>query len=189
MKLQSIVLLLLLCCCESKRTSQASTDSTQPVAVKHKSMSHTQRLAYLSDTITVTTPQNYYNRKYALTMQEFMEDQEKALHLYTTKKPFSPSEHKAYQIVLTLDGKPILKKRITRETFKEGLSKVPLEAYYLDRVDYVGVRVNKLYFFTYLRRRTRPAAANSDSLKKYFFVEFTIDYLERIGNLEYSIYK
>jgi hypothetical protein len=89
---------------------------------------------------------------------------------------------------LTLDGKPIIKKLINKHTFKDSLKNTPLEKYYLTTVEYKGVRVNRLFFATYLRLKDRAADSLSHELKDRSIM-FEIDYLKNIGQLEYNIQK
>lgn len=67
-------------------STMAKKESMQPVVETSRTLTHEQQLKYLTDTITVTTKQNYYNRNYALTINEFTEDIEKTIGLLQAGK-------------------------------------------------------------------------------------------------------
>jgi hypothetical protein len=195
MKPYYFILFLFLLSCESnkkqsvgkqatiiKDSIKASRDFTQPAVEVSRLLTYEQQMKYLSDTIKETTKQGYYNKNYALTIHEFIEDKEEAIQLLKKNKSFAPHMHKAYQIVLTLDGKQVLEKLITKHTFKDSLRDIPLEKYYITKVKYDYVRVNNLYFYAHLR----PKDELSNSTKQASFtVSFVIDYLKEIGKFTY----
>lgn len=199
MKAYPLIVLLFVCSCESttkpaveqkttivKDSTKPAQDSMQAISETSRPITYEEQLNYLRDTIRVTTKQNYYNRDYELTIHEFIEDKEKAIELLQAGKSFAPFRYKAYQIVLTLDGKPVFEKLINAHTFRDSLKNTPLEKYYLAKVEYTGVRVNRLFFTTYLRLRDRSADTLSQKLKDRS-VMFEIDYLKKIGQLDYNV--
>jgi hypothetical protein len=201
MKFYLFIGLVLICSCKSNRkpANEGETrlvndsiifnmDSSQQGIEASRSLTYEQQLHYITDTITVTTKQNYYNQNYALTLNEFVEDKENAINLLKKGQYLNPSKYKAYQIILALDGKPVLKKLITKHTFQDSLSNIPSEKYYLDKVVYRGVRVNKLFFYSSLRLKERSTDSLSIKLKDKY-VEFDIDYLKHIGQLKYTVHQ
>lgn len=201
MKIYPLIFLCFVCCCESKTkptvqkeaitvkdSIEIAPNAKQVIQETDKPLTYEQQLSYLTDTIQVTTKQNYYNRDYTLTINEFVEEKEKAIEIFHKRKHLSPDELKAYQIVLTLDGKPVFKKLIHTLTFRDSLKNIPLEKYYLAKVKYTGVRVNKLFFATHLRLKVPSAGTPPQELKDRYIM-FEIDYLNKIGQLKYSIYK